>query len=965
MRRFTTALVVAIAGLLTLAGAAPAAKPGPYEGRAKSFRNILPPGSNGLANAGQIAAFLATGDRPRHNDDQLDMYEDLVYATPGLKRKQLPNYFKDASFGVRPGDVERQYDPCSPLDQTCPDVVIQRDAGFGVPHIYGGTRAGAMFGAGYVAGEDRLFFIDVLRHAGRAQLSSFVGGAPGNREMDRDVWRISPYSEADLRRQVEQFDDLYGAQGAQLQEDLRNYVDGVNAYIDQARTNPNKLPGEYFAINRPQGPEEWKDTDVVAIAALVGGIFGKGGGREVDSAQVLQAAKDEFGGRRGRGVFSDFRSAEDPEAPTTVFDERFPYQKPPAEVDERSVAIPDEGSVVEEPVIESSAGTGGGSVEGGPGGEPMDDEPETEPAGAGSTGQQLRDGLLSFPSGNSNALLVSGRESSSGHPLAVFGPQTGYFAPQVLMEMDIHAPQTSDGPPIDARGVAFPGTNLYVQLGRGRDYSWSATSAGQDNVDTFAVKLCQPGGGKASVGSRFYRFRGSCLPMEALKRRNAWTPNAADQTPPGSETLRTFRTKLGLVISRGRLDGDPVAYTSLRSTYLHEVDSAIGFADFNNPKKIDDARDYQRAAYDIGYTFNWFYADEKDITYFNSGDNPVRAEGTDPNFPTLGTKKYEWEGFRPNALIADYTPFSAHPRVTNQSYITSWNNKQARGYRASDANYSYSSVYRSEPLDDRIRRGIAGDREMNVVELIDAAQDAGTVDLRGDKVLPWALKVLGEPRDPQLAAAVSKLRAWTRDGAHRRDSDRSGKYEHAAAIRIMDAWWPRMIAKEFKPELGRPLFKRLTGMIELDNEPNNHGAHLGSAYQTGWYGYAEKDLRTVLGKRVRGRYSREYCGGGKLSRCRDRLERSLAAALANDGPEQLYRDEVCEDEGKGLDPQLCFDSIRHRPLGGITQPLIHWMNRPTFQQVVEITGDDESSGDDSTRDRSNPRRFPRRDKPRR
>ena len=34
--------------------------------------------------------------------------------------------------------------------------------------------------------------------------------------------------------------------------------------------------------------------------------------------------------------------------------------------------------------------------------------------------------------------------------------------------------------------------------------------------------------------------------------------------------------------------------------------------------------------------------------------------------------------------------------------------------------------------------------------------------------------------------------------------------------------------------------------------------------------------------------------------------------------------------------QACFDTIWHRPLGGITQPLIPWQNRPTFQQVVEI-----------------------------
>ena len=191
-------------------------------------------------------------------------------------------------------------------------------------------------------------------------------------------------------------------------------------------------------------------------------------------------------------------------------------------------------------------------------------------------------------------------------------------APQILMEQDIHAPATSDGPPIDARGVSFPGTNLYVQLGRGDDYSWSATSAGQDNVDTFAVDLCDPNGGEPRRSSRFYEFRGDCLEMEALKRTNEWEPNAADQTPPGNETLRTFRTKLGLVSHRGKIDGDPVAYTSLRSTYLHEVDSAVGFADFNNPDEIDDAGDYQRAAFRIGYTFNWLYVDDEDIAYFNS-----------------------------------------------------------------------------------------------------------------------------------------------------------------------------------------------------------------------------------------------------------------------------------------------------------------------------------------------------------
>ena len=46
-------------------------------------------------------------------------------------------------------------------------------------------------------------------------------------------------------------------------------------------------------------------------------------------------------------------------------------------------------------------------------------------------------------------------------------------------------------------------------------------------------------------------------------------------------------------------------------------------------------------------------------------------------------------------------------------------------------------------------------------------------------------------------------------------------------------------------------------------------------------------------------------------------------------------DEVCKGQSK-LDPQWCFDAVRQRPTGGATQPLIHWINRPTYQQVVEI-----------------------------
>ncbi len=885
------------------AAAAPA--PQPYgTNDARGFRDVLPPGTNGRATAADIAAFRATGKRPPHNDDQLTPYASLVRRAPNVTTADLATFFKDATFGVKAGDAERTYSPRA-------DVTIVRDKGFGVPHVYGATRAGAMFGLGYAAAEDRLFFIDVLRHLGRAQLSSFAGGAPGNRELDHEQWLLAPYTEAELQQQVDQLDELYGADGVRLQADAAAYVAGVNQYIDEAKLDPAKMPGEYAAIGRPLGADPWKTTDLIATASLVGGIFGKGGGRELTQAELARGFWSRFGFGPGTALYRDFRSAEDPEAPVTVHDgTSFPYQAP-TRIAPGSLAFPDEGTLQRTQPVESSTGSGGA-------GAPL--------AGPVPLAQQLA--ALRLPQAMSNALVVSARESVSGHPVAVFGPQTGYFAPQILMEQDVHAPG------IDARGAAFPGVNLYVQLGHGRDYAWSATSAGQDIIDTFAVDLCEPGGGTPTTASTSYVFRGVCTPMSTVRRTNTWMPTAADQTPAGSETLRADRTKLGIVIGRAKIGGKPVAFTSLRSTYLHEVDSARGFADFNDPAKMRNPAAFEQAAAKIGYTFNWLYVDDLHIAYFNSGNNPVRADGVDPNWPTRST--FEWKGFDPDRNTATYTPFAQHPQVVDQDYLTSWNNKQAPGYRGSDTNV-FTSVFRSQPLDDRIRARIAGAGKLDRAGLVNAMADAGTVDLRADKVLPLALSIIGGSHpDPAVRDAVAKLFAWVASGGHRRDLDGDGAYEHADAIRILDAWWPRWIQAEFEPTLGAPLFAQLTDAVQLDNEPNNHGAHLGSAYQEGWYGYAHKDLRSVLGVPVQGAYQRRFCGGGDLAACRAALVGSLKAALAVT-PATLYADDTCTTAGQPAS-QTCFDKVLFRPLGAITQPLIGWINRPTYQQVTEVQG---------------------------
>ena len=160
-------------------------------------------------------------------------------------------------------------------------MTIVRDKGFGVPHVYGRTRAGAMFGLGYAGAEDRLFFMDVLRHAGPRR----AGGLRRRRRTRRwtaSSGRSRPTPRPTCEKQAADLPKYLGAQGtADRRPTSDNYIAGINQYIDEARLDPTKLPGEYAAIGRPQGPDHFKPADLIATAALVGGIFGKGGGEEL------------------------------------------------------------------------------------------------------------------------------------------------------------------------------------------------------------------------------------------------------------------------------------------------------------------------------------------------------------------------------------------------------------------------------------------------------------------------------------------------------------------------------------------------------------------------------------------------------------------------------------------------------------------------------------------------------------
>ncbi|MFD8739167.1 penicillin acylase family protein [Streptomyces sp. NPDC059618] len=900
-------LCVLIAGLLSplsqaaAADTSTAAAANDYCGGQCS--DILPPGENGNATLAQILLNQVFGTQPSHAEDQLGLYGNLPSGYSGLTDAKINDFFNDASFGVAANQVESTTKPGGRTD-----VTIVRDKKTGVPRITGTTRYGTEYGAGYAAAQDRLWLMDVFRHVGRGQLTSFAGGAASNQGLEQEFWRNAPYTEADLQAQIDEATSRAGARGTQALNDANAYLDGINAYID-ASDSGRYFPGEYVltghkdSITNAGTIDHFKLTDLVALASVIGSLFGSGGGGEVNNALSLLAAQNQYGVTEGTKVWEAFRERNDPEAALTVHNgESFPYAARPDSP--QGEALPDAGSVTQEPLVYDRTGSAATA------------SATTASATAAKTS------LTSAKRGMSNALVVSGKYTASGHPIAVFGPQTGYFAPQLLMLQEIQ------GPGLSARGASFAGLSMYVELGRGQDYSWSATTSGQDIIDTYAVELCQD--------DYHYLYHGTCTAMDKVERTNSWKPTTADGTAAGSYRMQVYRTKYGPVEYRATVGGKKVAYTTLRSSFMHEADSIIGFQMLNDPDYVKSPATFQSAVQNINYTFNWFYADSAHTAYYNSGDNPVRANGVDAEFPVWAQAAYEWQNWDPATNTADYTPPSAHPNSVDQDYYISWNNKQAKDYTT--ASWGDGSVHRGDLLEDRVSKLVAAGGVTRSA-LVKAMADASVADLRAEDVLPNLLKVVNSSpvTDSTAADAVSKLSAWVTAGAKRTETSAgSHTYANADAIRILDAWWPLLVKAEFQPGLGSDLYTAFGNNLPVDEAPSaGHGptgSHAGSSFQFGWWSYVDKDIRSVLGQPVQGGLSRTYCGGGSLSACRDALISSLKEAAGKSASTVYPGDDQCS-----AGDQWCADSIVQRTLGGIKHGKITWQNRPTFQQVVEYT----------------------------
>lgn len=545
--------------------------------------SIIPPGQSGFANLGQIAS----GQIGPHVDDQREMYAALV-DDDDVTEDELSNYFHSGQFG--PGeDIEREYSPR-------PGATVYRDA-FGIPHVYGVTDADAAFALGYVSAEDRLFQMDVLRHAARGDLASFLG--PEYADYDAGL-RREGYTQAEVQAMLDGIVEDFGADGLLLQQLLEAYSEGVNAWMEEVRDNAALNPVEYDSRQLPL--EDWAPTDTVYMAILQLRQFGETAGQELQNAAALRELQAKLGKKAGKAAFRDVLWHNDKNSYPTIppEDGTFPSQDL-GQVDQDAVAIPDGIRDLVRTLSRSARET------------------------------QRVSSAFRWKMPASNFVAVAPERSTTGNSLQFGAPQVGYTVPQFFMDIDVHSPS------FDFRGPALPGASLLIPLGRGIDYAWSLTTGYSDAVDVRIEKLCDGG----------YLFNGTCEPFET--RTETIEVRGGE---PREETIE--RSIHGPVIARGTVGGEPVAIVKERAFWMHEADTVIAFMRLGK-NTMQDATDFHEALSVATMSFNAVYADPDGIAYHHVGEYPLRTDGVDPMLPSWGTGEWEWTGTVPYEQLPNVT----------------------------------------------------------------------------------------------------------------------------------------------------------------------------------------------------------------------------------------------------------------------------------------------------------------------
>ncbi|MCU1588691.1 MAG: Penicillin acylase, partial [Frankiales bacterium] len=660
----------------------------------------LPPGENGRVTAVDQARGMLTDDYGPHTEDQRLLYWDGRYKNGAFQAN-------GPAVTVRPG------------------TRVYRDS-YGTPAIYGDNSYDTWYGAGWTAGQDRLFLADGVRHIAEGTYAELAGPAGVPADI---ATRVVTYSDDD-------YQDMFDALPAESQRVITAYVAGLNAYIQHVRLTPTELPAEYALLSTV--PEEWTLKDTLASGVLLTRFVASAGGDEFREVEALRSLEQSLGKDAGLGAFEDLRWQRDQKASVTVPPEegRFANNDPIPAAKRAQVTRTSAAYALGLP-RELANGPGTGAA-------PVPDTtalPVAVPAAVRASLQGVIASLLAFRAnlhGGSYVFTVSGKRTSTHAPMLVNGPQLGYTFPTELYEQEVH------GGGYNARGVTVPGLPT-VAIGYGGKIAWGMTTGNSKTIDSFIETIRRTAGGQLE-----YLHNGRWLPAdcrtEVVRYRQA--PEGVPAGPAVfSVSQEVCRTVHGPIVATSH-DGTR-ARSVQYAMYRRELETVNGILLWDKAK---DLKDFEAGVRLVTWNENVMYAGQDGhIGYWHPGLHPRRSGLWDPRFPAPGTGAYDWRGLLP----FDQLPHSVDPKV---GYLANWNNKPAQGWADDYLDPASSRSAGKAVRVQVIQRLLAAEPRLTPARLRTLEYQLGTTDQRTPEFFPLVKSVVGRTAIQRRALAL--VRAW-------------------------------------------------------------------------------------------------------------------------------------------------------------------------------------------------------------
>lgn len=520
---------------------------------------------------------------------------------------------------------------------------------WGIAHIYAETEHDLFFAQGWNAARDRLFQLELWRR----QATGTVAEILGPRELDRDIGtRLFMF-----RRDLEQELRHYHPRGVEI---IGAYVEGINAYIEQANRSPATLPIEFRLLGiRPQ---PWTPEVVISRhQGLLGNI-----GAELSTGRLVARVGADEAKRLGSFGPGDPLLELDPAVDGAALSQdilaiydafRGSVRFQPGDI------VPEHRGATEAfTVLEHAAAAAGYA-------------PSWDP----------NEGI------GSNNWVVSGRLSESGYPLMANDPHRAQGAPSLRYWVHLVGPGWNV---IGGGEPSLPG----VSIGHNGHGAWGLTIFSTDGEDLYVYDT-------NPANPNQYRYRGAWESMTVLREE---IPVKGER--PHTAELRY--TRHGPVVFEDRAANKAYA---VRAAWM-EVGGAPYLASLrmNQATTWEEFREACEYSNIPGENMVWAGRDGT-IGWQAVGIAPIRRNWSGL-VPVPGDGRYEWDGYLPIRA----KPHVVNPP---EGYFATANNDLIpRDYPYMDAiGFSWSDPYRwlraVEVLGNGTRHSMADMMQLQTDEL--------------------------------------------------------------------------------------------------------------------------------------------------------------------------------------------------------------------------------------------------------